>query len=48
MNDPDTDFILKGIKEGFKIPNNHNHSNYRQVESDNYHSATCDENIKSV
>ena len=48
MNDPDADFILEGIREGFKITNKHNHSNYRQVESDNYHSAICDENIESV
>ena len=48
MKDPDADFILEGIREGFKIPNKHNQSNYRQVESDNYHSAICDENIESV
>ena len=48
MNDPDAVFILEGIREGFKITNKHNHSNYRQVESDNYHSAICDENIESV
>ena len=48
MNDPNADFFIQGIKEGFEITNKRNHSNYRQVESDNYRFATCDENIESV